>query len=223
MAAKLSFRKWLDLEETKKLAATATESGEFPDRLFAYLSVAFARPADQKEDWKNSVFSFLAAVKTFRPTADLPILKDIPTVRTKPASWEYEGRSWYYWLHLFASAYGWDADRVGNLDVNDALALAQEILTAEQLEHEFTHSLSEVAYPYNKSTKKSIYKPLTRPYWMKMVVPAPRKMKFRRDMLPLGIIQDVSGMPSEMNPLRDYIAQQNIQNKTEETDPPPSP
>lgn len=214
----LSFRTYLNLESLKKNLVEGAEGSEFPDKLFAYLSAASV-PFNEKDEWKTPCFVFLKAVSELKPNQDLPFIKDTPKEGGKPASWDYEGRTWFYLSHLLAQAYGWTVEYIGNLDVNDALAYIQEILTDAQLDREFEYSLSEVAYPYNKSTKRSVYKPMPRPYWMKVAVQPLKKYKYPRSLLPMGVIQDISGMPSEFNPLRNEI----IQEKPKEINPPPNP
>lgn len=211
------FKTYLELEQLRQQLSEATETGEFPDRMFAFLSVASVYP-DPKETWINTVFSFTEVINGIQLNKKLPFIKDTPNKQEKPSPWDYEGRSWFYWSNLFAKTYGWSLEYIAELEVNDALALAQEILTEEQLDKEFLYGLSEIAYPYNSSAKKSIFKPMPRPYWMKAEIKPLKKYKFPRSMLPVGIIQDISGMPDEFNPLRDYV-----QKKTEKTNPPPSP
>jgi hypothetical protein len=215
VTAKLSFRKWLDLESQKKNLVEAVEKGEFPDRMFAFLSTASV-PFKENDVWQNTVFSFAEALK-IQPDKKIPLLNDSPK-DGKPVDWDYDGRSWPYWSHLISKAYGWTLEYIGELDVNEALARVQEILTDDHLDREFVYSLSEIAYPYNKSTKKNHFKPMPRPYWMKPAVQQMKTERFRKDMLPVGMIQDVSGMPDSMNPLRDYV-----QKKTKEANPPSSP
>ena len=213
----LTFKKWLDLEQLKKQISDATESGEFPDRVFAYLSVAFDSLIRPKDSWDKTILLFTKALNELQPDRKLPMLQP-HTSNEKPVAWDYPNRSWAFWSHILAKAYGWTLEYIGELDVNEALAMVQEVLTDDQLDREFVYSLSEIAYPYNKSTKKNHFKPMPRPHWMKAMIPPIRKVKFRRDMLPVGLIQDVSGMPDEFNPLRD-----DVQKKTKETKPPPSP
>jgi hypothetical protein len=89
-------------------------------------------------------------------------------------------------LHIFSSTYGWDEDRIANLDIDTAIGLLQEILITEQLDHEWQFSITELAYPYNETTKKSSFRPLPRPDWMKKIIP--KVTKIRKDFLPLGNI-----------------------------------
>lgn len=216
MTAKLSFRKWLDLETQKKILLEAVDGGEFPDKVFAFLSTASVS-FNEKDTWENSVFCFMTAVKELRPNDSLPLVKDAPK-DGKPADWDYEGRTWAYWSHVLAQAYGWTLEYIAELDVNEALSHIQEIFTDEHLEKEFYYGLSEVAYPYNKSTKKSVFKPMPRPYWMKPTAKPVKMQTFKKSMLPMGLVQDVSGMPDEYNPLRDYV-----EKKTKETKPTTNP
>lgn len=213
----MKFRTYLNLEESRQ-QLKATETGEFPDKLLAFLSVASVYP-DPNEPWINTVFSFTKILNESQPDRKLPFVKDAPNKEDKPSAWDYEGRSWFYWANLFSKAYGWTLEYIAELETNDALALAQEILTEEQLDKEFAYGLSEVAYPYNSSTKKSSYKPLPRPYWMKETTSDLKKHKFPKSMLPVGVIEDVSGMPLEYNPLRDYVQKKT---ETKKTEPPPS-
>jgi hypothetical protein len=210
----------LELEAQKKKIQEATGSGEFPDRVFAYLSVAST--VNEGEAWTDTVSTLLKCFREFAPNQDLPLIKDATGEKGKPSSWDYEGRGFWLWANVLCKAYGWTIEYVSDMDYNDAFTLLQEILTDEQLDKEFTYSLSEIAYPYNKSTKKNHFKPLPRPYWMKAVVSEIKKVKFHKEFLPQGMVIDTSGMPLEYNPLRDTAIVQN-KKKTEETNSPPSP
>jgi hypothetical protein len=92
------------------------------------------------------------------------------------------------WVHLIAKAYGWSRDAIFNLLPEEAIALVQEILADSQIDREFMHALSEISYEYNKTTKKSHYKPLQRPAWMVFGdrKGGIKKTKLRKDWLPKG-------------------------------------
>lgn len=209
----LNFRKWVELESHKKSIAEAVEDSEFPDKVLAYLSTAFGNKGWDKKYWKTPVFSLIDGFQKFNPK-DLPLL-NAPKSK-KEADWEYEGRTWTYFSHLLAEAYGWELEYIGGLDVNEALAHIQEILTSEYLRQEFTHSLSEIAYVYNKSTKKSDYKPMPRPYWMRPVSKPTQQVRIRRDMLPVGNIVDSSGLGAELGGWNELLKN----NETKKTEPP---
>lgn len=200
----LKFREYIELEQLKK--NLATERTEFPEQIFRFLSVANVSVKDNAS-WQETVVAFLEALRKTRPNEKLPLVKDSPKKEDKPSPWEYEGRGWFYWGNLFSKAYGWNLDYIANLDFNDALALAQEIMTDEQLEHEFAYSLSEIAYPYNRSTKKQTFKPMSRPYWMRPAFSEIKKVRVKRSLLPVGYGVDVSGLPPEYG-IQNYLQAQ---------------
>lgn len=115
--------------------------------------------------------------------------------KEKPNRWTYNGRFLMEWIYMLANKFGWTLEYILDLDIFRASALIQEILVQNQLDREWQYSLTEIAYPYNKDTKKSIYKPLDRPYWMKDEIDAKlnEKAKFRFDMIPQGVT-NVSGI-----------------------------
>lgn len=197
----IGFRKWLELEKLKQDFIEAAENDDFPQRVFAYLSAAFDAPFKEGGEWRSTVLSIQKAHEKNFVNITIPIIKDAPKSGPKSgkeADWNYVGRDWHYYSHILAAAYGWSIEYIGDLDVNVAFGHIQEIMTDEQLEHEFTHSLSEIAYRYNKSTKKSDFVPMKRPYWMKPATPqAIKKIRIRKDMIPVGNIEHVSGLPPE--------------------------
>lgn len=188
-----TFRKWVELEKKKSDFISAAESDEFPEKVFAYLSAA---GYSTKGDWRSTVLSLQKAYVEYLPKS-LPILDAAPK-EGKPVDWDYDNRTWNFYSHLLAKSYGWTLEYIAELETNEALGHLQEILTEDHLEKEFVYSLSEVAYPYNKSTKKSEFKPMKRPYWMKPVINTEiKKFKIKRDMLPMGKIVDISGLPPQ--------------------------
>ena len=80
--------------------------------------------------------------------------------------WEYDGRSEYFWIYVLSKNFGWSIEYIDNLDINDAVALLQEIEVDKHLEKEFVWSMSELAYPLQPDNKTRQYKPLERPVWM---------------------------------------------------------
>lgn len=210
----LGFRRWLELEHHKKLISEAVESSEFPEKVFDYLSTAFGDRKWDKQGWKTPVFSFLESLEKFNPDSSLPILHP-PKDGKKDEDFDYKGRSWNYFSHLLADAYGWTLDYIAELDVNEALGHIQEVLTAEYLKQSFHHSLSEVAYVYDKNTKKSSYKPLPKPYWLRPLPKPIKKFRIKRSMLPVGYVVDASGMAEELG-LSSIVTKEN----NETTEPP---
>lgn len=123
------------------------------------------------------------------PDSDRFSMLSIPSQGKTPA-WSYIGRVRYLWLHMLASAYGWTKASIEALWPEDAVALIQEIIAEEQIDREFLHSLSEIAYPYDQATKKSRYEPLKRPAWMvmggQMEKARTRATRIHKVMLPKG-------------------------------------
>lgn len=201
----LGFRKWLTLEKLKEDLISESESEAFPDKVFAYLSDSLLIPVKRLENksWEDTVKSLVKESSKFSPNRELPMLKDAPK-DGKPVEWDYDGRTWNYYSHLLAHAYGWTLEYIAELTVDEALAHLQEILTDEHLDREFYHMLSEISYPYNKASKTSTYKPMKRPYWMRVTVKPIQKMRMKRSLLPVGAGVDLSGMPDEYG-IKDII------------------
>lgn len=127
---------------------------------------------------------------------DAPIFKPHKATEIeKIPSWDYEGRTLAIWINAFAETYHWSLFEILNLPLNMAVYLYQEIAVNTQLKREWEYSLTELAYPYNETLKKSEFKPLHRPDWMQdspdTLIPV---TKIRRDMLPDGVVMDYSGM-----------------------------
>lgn len=191
-ASRVKFRKWIELENIRNKAIDALKIGDggvFATSLFSYLFFAL----DDKEikvnelPWYEVTFAFDKLVMLNSPTIDFPMFKGTPEDKEE-ASWDYEGRTFYLWAHLLSSAYGWNSEYIAELDIDDALAFTQEILVERQLDREWQWSLSEIAYPYNPSTKKSEYKPLPRPDWMTGKVKEPAKTRILKEHVPVGIV-----------------------------------
>ena len=78
------------------------------------------------------------------------------------------------------------------MDIDTAIGAYQELSIDEQLQKEWEWGLSEVAYSYDSSTKKSRYVPLQRPAWMNPIIPKQLPVvKMRKSHLPVGNVIDV--------------------------------
>jgi hypothetical protein len=179
-------REWLSLDKIREQIMDAAEHKNYSEVSLGVESyVSAASCVEWKtESWFDAAEKFEKAVTANVPTLQFALLRI--KVKNEKLPWEYEGRTWYYWLHIFSSTYGWDEDRIANLDIDTAIGLLQEILITEQLDHEWQFSITELAYPYNETTKKSSFRPLPRPDWMKKIIP--KVTKIRKDFLPLGNI-----------------------------------
>lgn len=186
---KVRFKKWSKLEDKKYNCIQAVEDGasDFPELLYAYLSTALFFPVNfSKISWKDSIDALYKVHKSTSEIKKIPITSYQENKKEEKESWEYSGRLWFFYCHLIASAYGWSAKKIARLSVDDALAHIQEILTAQYLDREFIWSTSEIAYPYNKATKKSNYSPLPKPYWMRREKSIRKAPVIPKSLLPIG-------------------------------------
>ena len=185
-----TLREWVQLDEVR-LAMDDAISAKDPEKFYS-LAVEFigiaSFPSKIEWDtvsWVEFLTAYFSCIEINKPTIKFPILENAKEKNEKPP-WEYPGRSWYFWLGLFASNYGWNEQIIGGLDIDTAIGLYQELTINDQLEKEFTYSLSELAYPYNEKTKESNYKPMERPEWMKPIVQQPKPIRMKRSLLPMG-------------------------------------
>ena len=110
---------------------------------------------------------------------DLPLLH--ATYDSETVSWDYEGRTWYAWANLFAKSFSWALEYIAELDLDDAIALLQEMRSSEQLNREWEWMLTEISYD-----KKGKHKELPRPHWMKGTIIPEASTKIKKSMLPVG-------------------------------------
>lgn len=199
---KYQFKQWLDLESLKEKISLAVENKqpEFPDHVFAYLSTAFRIHHKWYEhaDWLMIVKAFYVAL-TKSPIVKLPILTP-NNEKFKEEPWSYDGRNWHLYSHMLAKEYGWSLEYISQLQVGEALAKIQEILVDNQLDREFFYGLSEIAYPYNEQSKKSIFKPLDRPHWMREKIQPVQRFKIPKAMMPMGVVNIQDVLPDEYLP-----------------------
>jgi hypothetical protein len=194
---RLTLRGWAKLDDIRQKIDDEAEAGNYspiPYLIYDYINTTVLISPSRKAPWYKVAKLYNEAVSANQPTKAFPLLST--KVKDKQdLPWEYLGRTWYFWVNTLAEKYGWSEKQIGKLDIDDAVGLYQEILIGEQLEKEWGWSLSEIAYPYNSSTKKSRYQPLERPDWMKPVMgkkkPVP-KTKILRAMMPQGNVVQLS-------------------------------
>ena len=192
-------REWIQLESIKDKTLEHSKRREheaFSDALCLYVSVYIGIDKEEilSAPWWEVIIIFSDCVGFNQPSIDLPIFRSAYEKHRKPP-WNYEDREWYIWVDNLASNYGWTVNQIAELELDDAFALSQEISTRDQLRMEWEWTRTEVAYPYNSSTKKHHFKPLERPFWMTGVDPKKpvTTTKIPKNMLPVGnIIRDKS-------------------------------
>jgi len=195
---RLNLKGWTSLDRFRKDMEDAISTSDFGKYFLAivqFIEIASFSSKPIKWDkvaWFEVLDVYSKAVELNKPTIDFPVLHGNEKTNDK-LPWEYDGRTWYFWLNLFSKNYGWNENQIEHLDLDTALGLYQEILIDEQFKREWEYGITEVAYPYNSSTKKSEFKPLERPSWMKPLIPKQLPIvKIRSDMMPQGNIVDLS-------------------------------
>ena len=192
---RLKFKEWIRLDEIRKKIDEEAEAGHWqkiPNLIFEFITVCGVEIDDPP--WMDVRALYDQCVIENQPRIQFPIFRS--KEKGKPSAWDYEGRSWYFWLNIFAKNYGWTPEIVEDLDLDDAVGLYEEILVEDQFSKEWQWGLSEMAYPYNKSTKKQHFKPLGRPDWM--VVHSSdqpqKKVKIPIKSLPVGVVINLDEM-----------------------------
>ena len=181
-------REWLALTDIYEKILSAVDVDDVVKYIDKYISTALEGFNLHEEPWINTVVILGRIREINSPSIDFPSLQNEIKENKTIYGWDYEGRTWYLWLHSLAKEYGWSSEYIAELDVDDALGLMQEILVSEQLSREWEWSLSEIAYPYDKASKKSKFHPLKRPIWMVRGtrLKEPPKIKIEKRFIPVG-------------------------------------
>jgi len=183
------FRVWAQLEDRKYdfIQAVEDSSNSLPEIMYGYLSTVLLFPVNfSKVPWQEVFKTFYRLHSLSSAIRKIPITANRDVNKETKDAWDYSGRLWPLYMNIIASAYGWTEKQIASLDVNNALAYLQEILTDKQLDKEFIWSTSEIAYPYDKTTKKSKFQALKRPYWMDKPRILPKSKPIPKSLLPVG-------------------------------------
>ena len=193
---RLTLRDWSRLDDIRQKISSEAEMGRWqliPNLIFESVLLCGAEIEDPP--WQEMAQLYVEAIQVNQPRIKFPIFNSKEKGSKKP--WEYSGRTWYFWLNILASKYGWSAEQIAELDLDDAVGLYEEIVLDEQFEKEWEWGLSERAFVYNKSSKSSTFKALERPSWMSMHDPSepkPVKMiKIPVKAMPVGNIISLDG------------------------------
>lgn len=189
-------RQWITLEEARSKIKDSFETKDAhksSDSIFDYLRLASKVDEDGEWDKLDAITAFRLYVEAHSlnsPSKEFPILK-AHVEDKEPLPWEYPGRAWYFWLNLFSKNYDWEIEYISSLEIDDAIGLYQELEIDKQLEREWEWSMSEVSWQYDPSDKKSHFKALPRPNWMLPIAPKPKIIRLPKDMLPIGIVDNL--------------------------------
>jgi hypothetical protein len=194
---KLKFGQWIDqemlLDEAKGLKEIISPA--YTNIFYNYVNLVTRIPKFilRRLEWRRFI-SLFGACRKFNEIVSIPLTKVKSKKQSKPDSWDYPGRNRVLWTSLLCRHYGWTVEYVRSLEVSTVFQLAQETLVDRQLEREFLWSMSEIAYPYNSSTKKSEFRELPRPEFMWQQATEPKRFKIPTKLMPIGLVNDVGGM-----------------------------
>lgn len=127
----------------------------------------------------------------------LPFLQWTGPEDSKEPPYTYPSRAWALWVHKIASRYGWGRNEILNLWPEEIAIYIQEIILSQYDEAEERRALSQMAYSYDKATNKSKFIPLPRPGWMVDKKEPPKKVRMRKDMLPVGNIINLTNLTED--------------------------
>lgn len=189
---------WFQLEAIRGKIGEAADKGDtsqVSELVCEYLSVASHEPRETflDVDWIETATAYVETVQFNQPNIPFPLFT-AKEQQEKKEPWDYQERNWYLWLHQLAKFYGWSIEYISELELEDGIALLQEILTETQLEKEWQWQMSEIAYPYDPGSKTSKFKALDRPEWMRPKANVIKKVKMKSSMLPVGNIVDLAGV-----------------------------
>ena len=182
-------KKWLELEDIREDLDKAIKNWD--SDLISNLSLSYVLSALDSQDVFDAEelpwYEIAIAIRSISYVCilgyDFPFLR--VEIKDKKDAWDYKGRTWYIWLYMLAKEFGWNCEYIAELDVDDAIASAQEIAVGDQIEKEFQWAISEVPYQ-----TKDGFKPLDRPKWMLYNTETSpiKKTKIRKEFMPVGAI-----------------------------------
>lgn len=200
---RLNLYGWAKLDSLQRQMKIKAEEGDaqaVADLIFQTIKLVDNRNC-KKMFWLDAINLLSEIQYANLPSKNFPMLSVKKKEKGDPLPWEYEGRSWYFWLNIFSTNYGWSEKQIMELDIDSAIGLYQEILIEEQLRQEWEWGLSEVSYSYDKNTKKSKFNKLPRPDWMLPIAPKVRKpvkkTKILRAFMPQGSVVSLMGGEDE--------------------------
>lgn len=165
---------FLKLQQARDLinqAVKDADNGRIVGGIFDFLRIAIPDlelAIFHSEPWYE-VFHAYTQVESLNKLPDeynFAIISFTSESKSRIVPWDNPLRTIIIWIHLIAKTYGWSRAEIEEMWPEEAIAFVQEIMADEHHEHAFSHSLSQMAYEYNKTTKKSHYRPMAKPAWM---------------------------------------------------------
>lgn len=177
------FRRWTELEDLRDKFTKAADVSDLANMLIEYLSAALDFDAYDLP-WTQTAKLITDTLEVNAITRILPFMRY--PVKSKPAVYDYPGRTFYTYAHMLAKHYGWSLEDIATLDVDEALALIQEILIDINHRMEWEWDLSEKSTGYDEQTKKSKHIPFPLPDWMTPAPTEPKKYRIPKALIPVG-------------------------------------
>jgi len=187
-AQRLCIRDWFHLEAIKDEYKAKRIS--FLDFVIQVVDLGTIEEIDYKREEWNDVLLVYQDILQLNFPKHIPIFRTPPQEQKKEPElpWNYAGRNWYEFLHTISSNFHWDIDTVSALDIDDGMALIQEIRVNEHLSREWEWSLSENSIGYDEATKKSKYIRYPYPYFMLPELKELPKVRMNSAYLPVGTV-----------------------------------
>ena len=195
LVSQAKFRKWLELEDIRsqiKEASDKQDNEAVSNLICSYLSDALCSGDWKSLPWEQIMYNYAFCLDVHSPRKKHKIFS---AGSENKEIFKVNDSDWYSWSHILAKKYGWELEYISKLAVDEALGFIQEILYEEQLEKEWEWALSEKSVHYDPNTKKSKFKPLERPAWLRPVVEVkePKKEVIPTSMLPMGVVMKWDG------------------------------
>jgi len=172
----VKLKKWLELGDLRGTLDA--------DDMCLYLEKSLGKNKWGEIKWIEFMEDYVFAVELNQPKQEFPIF----SVEQKDKESRYKTDTWYIWANVIAKAYGWKLEYIANLDVETGIGIIQEILYDEQTSKEWEWGLSDRSIGYKD--KQSYFIPYEKPEWMRPPIETtfvePKKVKIRKDMLPVG-------------------------------------
>jgi hypothetical protein len=193
---KAKFKLWIELEEIQNHIIQAVEhkdANKISRYLCQYVSTACSIPMEELTDapWLEIARAYVSVMLENTIGIRLPFAQY--EIDKEEVSWEYEGRTWYTYAHRIAREFGWSLEYIGELEVDDAFALMQEMMIENQLHKEWEWSLSDRSYGKDKNSGQWRHFPLPRPPWMEDKPKEPEKILIPKSLLPVGNVISYRG------------------------------
>lgn len=110
---------------------------------------------------------------------------------------DYPNRAFAVWIHQLASHYHWSRDDIFNLYPDELMCYIQEIMIEDWRRQEWEWEMAGFGWTHD-TEGQSHRNRFPAPAWAEEPTIIP-KVKLRRSMLPLGVVEDLGGVGVNLN------------------------